>query len=122
MVILRLFNTVGPRQSARYGMVLPRFVEQALQNAPITVHEDGEQTRCFTHVEDVTRAMVDISGVPAAQGHIFNVGSNQEITINGLAALVKETLESDSPIVHIPYREVHSTDFEDILRPAAGHR
>lgn len=116
VVILRLFNTVGPRQTGRYGMVVPRFVSQALQGKPITVYGDGMQTRCFTFVSDVVKAMLDIVQVPAADGQAFNVGSDREITINQLAALVKETLTSTSPTVHVPYSEVYPSDFEDTYR------
>lgn len=116
VVILRFFNTVGPRQSGRYGMVLPRFVSQALQEAPITVHGDGTQSRCFTYVGDAVRAMVGIAGVAKAEGQVFNLGSEHEISINRLASIVKQTLNSGSPIVHVPYDTIFGHDFEDIHR------
>lgn len=116
VVILRFFNTVGPRQSGRYGMVLPRFVLQALQDKPITVHGDGTQSRCFTYVGDAVRAMVGISVLTQAEGQVFNLGSEREISINQLASTVKQTLNSGSPIVHVPYDAVFGTDFEDIHR------
>lgn len=116
VVVLRFFNTVGPRQSGRYGMVLPRFVSQALQDMPITVHGDGTQSRCFTYVGDAVKAMVDIAGAPHAEGQVFNLGSEREITINQLASMVKETLHSRSAIVHVPYDTVFGPDFEDINR------
>ena len=97
-------------------MVVPRFVSQALQDEPITVHGDGAQSRCFTHVGDAVKAMVDIARVPQAEGQIFNLGSEREITINQLASAVKETLHSRSPIVRVPYETVFGPDFEDINR------
>lgn len=115
-VILRLFNIVGPRQTGRYGMVVPGFVEQALKGEPITVYGDGEQKRCFAYVKDVAKAMVDISLVKEAQGEVFNVGSSEEISINELAYLVKRVIGSPSEIVHIPYREVYGEGFEDMRR------
>ena len=114
VVILRLFNTVGPRQSGRYGMVIPRFVSQALAGIPITVYGEGTQGRCFTHVKDVVRAMVDVAQAPEAEGQVFNLGNDRTITINELAAMVKHQLNSDSPIVHVPYTEAYRTDFEDV--------
>jgi UDP-glucose 4-epimerase len=116
VVIFRLFNTVGPRQTGHYGMVLPTFVQQAIAGDPITVYGDGEQLRCFTYVHDVVQAMVDILEVESVVGEVFNVGSNREISINDLASLVKETLTSDSRIDHIPYERVYSPGFEDMRR------
>ena len=116
VVVLRLFNTVGTRQSGRYGMVIPRFVSQALTGEPITVYGDGSQTRCFVQVDRVVRAMIDISRNPDAEGQVFNVGSNQEITIQELANSVKNTLGSTSPIAHVPYERAFGTDFEDIRK------
>ena len=116
IVILRLFNTVGPRQSGRYGMVIPNFVSRALTGDPIEVFGDGSQTRCFVHVKHVIKGLVDISGVDRAVGQVFNIGSNQEISINELAEQVKTTLESPSPIVHIPYKDAYGFEFEDIQR------
>ena len=116
IVILRLFNTVGPRQSGRYGMVLPRFVSQALEGNPITVYGDGCQTRCFTFVGDAVDAIIKISQVSEAEGLVFNIGSNREVSINELASLVKETLSSTSPILHVPYAEAYGAEFEDVPR------
>ena len=114
VVILRLFNTVGPRQSGRYGMVVPRFVSQALEGSPITVYGDGMQTRCFTHVRDVVQAMVRIVQIPEAEGQVFNLGNDREITIRQLGELVRETLGSNSPIEYMPYSEAYGLDFEDV--------
>lgn len=116
VVILRFFNTIGPRQQGRYGMVVPRFVAQALAGKPITVHGDGQQQRSFTYVKDVVRAVVAISLAPAAEGQVFNVGSDQEISVNSLAELVRRVLASDSQIVYIPYSEAYGPGFEDPRR------
>ena len=120
VVVIRFFNTVGPRQKGQYGMVLPRFVSQALAGEPITVYGDGTQSRCFTHVDDVVGAIIDISHVPEAEGQVFNVGNNSEIDINHLAELVKDTLGSSSPISHVPYDQAYGVDFEDIARRIPG--
>lgn len=114
--VLRLFNTVGRRQSGRYGMVIPNFVSQALNGDPITVFGDGEQTRCFANVADITRAMADLLSCPAAEGEVVNLGSNSEISINNLAQTVKDTLQSNSEITHISYDEAYEDGFEDMLR------
>ena len=114
--VLRLFNTVGRRQSGRYGMVIPNFVRQALNGDPITVFGDGEQTRCFANVADITRAMADLLSCPAAEGEVVNLGSNSEISINNLAQTVKDTLQSNSEITHISYDEAYEDGFEDMLR------
>jgi len=116
VVIVRYFNTVGPRQTGRYGMVVPRFVRQALDNAPITVHGDGNQSRCFTYVEDTVRATVALSRHPGAVGEIFNVGNNQEVTIRALAERVKLLAESSSPIVQVPYDQAYQPGYEDLRR------
>ena len=116
VTILRFFNTVGPRQTGRYGMVLPSFVSQALSQQPITVFGDGRQSRCFTHVSDVVSAVIKLSQEPRAVGEIFNVGSDQETTIEGLARLVKELSGSDSDIVYVPYDEAYLEGFEDMPR------
>lgn len=116
VVIVRYFNTVGPRQTGRYGMVVPRFVRQALDNAPITVHGDGRQSRCFTYVEDTVRATVALSRHPGAVGEIFNVGNNQEVTIRALAERVKLLAESSSPIVQVPYDQAYQLGYEDLRR------
>jgi UDP-glucose 4-epimerase len=116
VVALRFFNTIGPRQQGRYGMVVPRFVAQARAGEPITVHGDGQQMRSFTYVKDVAKAVVDISQAPAAEGQVFNVGSSREISINELAQLVRQTLNSKSEIVHIPYSAAYGPGFEDPQR------
>jgi UDP-glucose 4-epimerase len=112
----RLFNTVGPRQTGQYGMVIPRFIEAALQEKNITVYGDGEQTRSFCHVKDVVTALVNLSSSPNALGRVVNIGNNQEITINNLAARVKELSGSASDIVHIPYESAYEEGFEDMKR------
>jgi UDP-glucose 4-epimerase len=115
--VARLFNTVGPRQTGRYGMVVPTFVRQALAGAPITIHGDGMQTRCFCHVTDVVRAMADLMQVEhGVQGEVFNIGSSEEVTIQALAERVLEVTGSDSEIVHIPYQEAYGAGFEDMFR------
>ena len=116
VVIFRLFNTIGARQSGRYGMVVPRFVSQALENKPITVYGDGRQTRCFTHVADVVNAIIRISHVPEAEGQIINVGSNREISINELAELVNKTVGNSSSTINISYEEAYGQHFEDVRR------
>ncbi|MCD6291564.1 MAG: GDP-mannose 4,6-dehydratase [Anaerolineae bacterium] len=116
VIIARLFNTVGPRQTGNYGMVIPRFVEQALQNQPITVYGDGRQTRCFCDVADVVRAITGLMGHPQARGRVFNIGSTEEISIEELAHRVKAVTHSNSPITHIPYDEAYAPGFEDMRR------
>ena len=116
ITIVRLFNTVGPRQTGRYGMVLPTFVSQALSRQPITVFGDGRQSRCFTHVSDAVTAITTLSREPKAIGEIFNVGSDEETTIGALARLVRDVSGSDSPIVHVPYDEAYAEGFEDMPR------
>lgn len=116
VTIVRLFNTVGPRQTGQYGMVLPTFAEQALSGDPITVYGTGDQTRCFGHVQDAVKAISALIREKDAIGQVFNVGSDEEITINGLAEMVREVAGSDSSIVHIPYDEAYQEGFEDMLR------
>lgn len=116
VVIARLFNTVGPRQVGTYGMVLPRFVSSALSGKPITIHSDGQQSRCFGWVRDVSSALAKLSEAEGAEGSVFNIGSDEEITINQLAQLVKEVTGSDSPIVHVSYENAYGKDFEDMRR------
>jgi len=115
-IVGRLFNTTGPRQTARYGMVLPNFVTQALLNEPITVYGSGDQSRCFCHVQDVVESMVRLVNNPAAIGQVFNIGNDQEISIRGLAELVKEKTGSRSEIQTLPYDEVYPRGFEDMQR------
>ncbi|MEA2231784.1 MAG: UDP-glucose 4-epimerase [Solirubrobacteraceae bacterium] len=116
-VIARLFNTVGPRQTGRYGMVVPRFVGQALAGRALTVHGDGTQTRCFCHVGDVVRALVDLMTIgEPAYGEVFNIGSQEEISILSLAERVRELAGSDSQIRLIAYDEAYEAGFEDMPR------
>ena len=116
VVIVRLFNTVGPRQVGHYGMVVPRFVEQALKGAPITVYGDGTQRRCFCHVADVVAALIGLVDSREAEGQVFNVGANEEISIAGLAERVTEQLDSDSSIVKVSYDDAYEEGFEDMPR------
>jgi UDP-glucose 4-epimerase len=115
-VVLRLFNTVGPRQSPAYGMVVPRLVRQAQRHEPITVYGDGTQTRCFCHVKDVVNAMRQLLDHPGAVGEVFNVGSTEEISILGLAERIIEVTESRSQIDLVPYEEAYGSGFEDMQR------
>jgi nucleoside-diphosphate-sugar epimerase len=116
VILCRFFNTVGPRQTGRYGMVLPTFAAQALAGVPITVYGDGEQRRCFGHVQDAVEAVIRLLGTPAAVGQVFNVGSDEEVTINRLAELVRDAAGSRSDIVRIPYGEAYAEGFEDMQR------
>lgn len=115
-VVVRLFNTVGPRQTGQYGMVIPTFVKQALADRPITVYGDGKQSRCFCYVGDVVGALMKLMDDENAVGEVFNVGSNQEISIIELAKKVKELTNSQSDIVLIPYDEAYEEGFEDMPR------
>lgn len=116
VVIARLFNTVGPRQTGRYGMVVPNFVKQALAGEPITVFGDGKQSRCFTWVGDAVGALIELAHHPKAVGKVFNVGSDQEIPIVDLAYLIKEKTQSPSPVVFVPYDQAYEEGFEDMPR------
>jgi len=116
VVIVRFFNTVGPRQTGRYGMVIPNFVRQALAGQPITVHGDGSQTRSFCHVRDVVGALVRLMNEPRAVGEVFNVGNSQEISIMALAERVRALTGSRSTIVTIPYDQAYESGFEDMPR------
>lgn len=116
VVIARFFNTVGPRQTGRYGMVLPNFVRQAMAGEPITVFGDGTQSRCFAHVQDVVKAVVRLMDEPGAVGEVFNIGSGEEVTILQLAERVKEAAGSSSPIELIPYEEAYAKGFQDMPR------
>ena len=145
VVVARLFNTVGPRQTGRYGMVIPNFVRQALVGEPITVHGDGTQTRSFTFVGDVVRGLIALSEEPRAVGQVFNIGNTEEVSILELAKRVRAAAKSQSEIVFIPYDQAYESGFEDMPRrvpdlakihgldrlhadagtrrdPAAGHR
>ncbi|MGH3995278.1 MAG: NAD-dependent epimerase/dehydratase family protein, partial [Pseudonocardiaceae bacterium] len=115
-IVVRLFNTVGPRQTGRYGMVVPSFVRQALAGEPITVHGDGRQRRCFCHVKDVVRAMADLMETDQAVGEVFNIGSTEEITILDLAERVRKACDSESEIRLVPYEEAYEEGFEDMRR------
>lgn len=115
-VIVRLFNTVGPRQTGRYGMVIPNFVQQALTGQDITVYGDGTQTRCFTHVSDVVKALIAIAEHPQAVGEVYNIGSDHEISMLELAERIKFKTESESNIVFVPYDEAYEAGFEDMMR------
>jgi len=114
-VIVRLFNTVGPRQSGQYGMVVPRFVSAALAGRPLEIHGDGTQTRCFCHVQDTIRALTSLMDADDVSGEIFNVGSTERVTINDLARRVLEQTGSHSKIVGVPYDEVYGQGIEDML-------
>lgn len=117
VTITRFFNTVGPRQTGRYGMVIPRFVRQALTEEPITVFGTGDQSRCFCHVADVIQALLALLDRPDyTSGQIYNIGSSEEVTINQLANRVIERTDSTSEIVHIPYSEAYAPGFEDMQR------
>ncbi|PQV57477.1 UDP-glucose 4-epimerase [Defluviimonas denitrificans] len=115
-IVLRFFNTTGPRQTGRYGMVLPNFVQSALEGLPLMVHGTGEQTRCFGHVADVVESLVRLMDTPAAQGEVFNVANDQEVSIRGLAEQVIAATGSTSEIQLIPYSDVYPVGFEDMAR------
>jgi UDP-glucose 4-epimerase len=114
--IVRLFNTVGPRQTGRYGMVIPTFVRQALAGRPITVYGDGKQTRCFGYVGDVVGALIKLLDTNDSVGQVYNIGSSEEISIAKLAEKIKELTNSDSEIVFVPYDEAYEEGFEDMPR------
>ena len=116
VIIARFFNTVGPRQTGRYGMVLPNFTEQALAGEPITVFGTGRQSRCFCHVSDTVEAVIRLLDTPGTDGQVFNVGSDREISMRDLAELVRRTANSDSPIELVPYEEAYAEGFEDMER------
>jgi len=115
-VVVRLFNTVGPRQTGQYGMVIPTFVRQALSGRPITVYGDGKQSRCFGYVGDIVGALIKLMDHKDAVGNVFNIGSNEEISILQLAQRVKELTQSESEIVFVPYDEAYEEGFEDMPR------
>jgi UDP-glucose 4-epimerase len=116
VIVVRLFNTVGPRQTGRYGMVLPNFVKQALEGDPITVFGDGRQSRCFCDVRDSVEAIVRLAQTDGAVGQVVNIGSSEEIAIESLARMVKERTKSDSAICYIPYDQAYEPGFEDMPR------
>jgi UDP-glucose 4-epimerase len=115
-IIVRFFNTVGPRQVGRYGMVVPRLVDQALAGQPLTVYGDGRQSRCFGYVGDAVKSMLLLMDHPGTAGEIFNVGSTEEVTINHLAERILELTGSASKIVHVEYAEAYEAGFEDMPR------
>jgi UDP-glucose 4-epimerase len=116
VVIVRCFNTCGPRQKGQYGMVLPRFVKQALLGVPLTVYGDGKQSRCFSSVQDVVEGVVRLARSEKAVGGIFNIGSDQEISIENLAKRVRDLAGSSSPIEYVPYDKAYEQGFEDMQR------
>ncbi len=116
VVIARLFNTVGPRQTGQYGMVLPRFIQAARKGLPLKVFGDGSQTRCFCYVNDTVEALVRLQNCPAAKGEVFNVGSSEEISIAKLAELIIHIQRSSSPIEYVPYAKAYAPGFQDMLR------
>jgi UDP-glucose 4-epimerase len=116
VIVARFFNTVGPRQTGRYGMVLPNFAAQAIRGDPITVYGTGDQSRCFGHVQDAVEAMIRLLGTPAAVGEVFNIGSDEEVSIVELARRVRTAAGSASEIVFVPYSEAYAEGFEDMQR------
>ena len=116
VVIVRLFNTIGARQTGEYGMVVPTFVKQALMGHALTVFGDGSQSRCFTNVKDVVRAMVSLAELPEAVGQVYNIGSSEVVTIKDLACRIKELCGSKSEIQYIPYDTAFEAGFEDMYR------
>jgi len=115
-VIVRLFNTVGPRQTGAYGMVIPRFVAQALRHEPITVYGDGNQTRCFCYVGDIVRALAALLAHPDAYGKVFNLGSDEEISVRALAEMIRDEVGSRSTIEYVAYEDAYEEGFEDMAR------
>lgn len=116
VVIVRIFNTIGPRQTGRYGMVIPTFIKQALYDQPITVYGTGKQSRCFAHVKDTVKALIELADKEEAVGRIFNVGTTEEISIEDLAKMVKDLAGSESEITYIPYERAYEKGFEDMMR------
>jgi UDP-glucose 4-epimerase len=115
VIIVRLFNTVGPRQTGRYGMVIPRFVEQALHDEPLTIHGDGKQTRCFAFVGDVVPALIALMDRHDLCGDVYNIGSRESVTIEELARRVIERAASRSTLSYIPYENAYGPGYEDML-------
>jgi UDP-glucose 4-epimerase len=116
VIVVRLFNTVGPRQTGRYGMVLPNFVKQALDNEPIRVFGNGKQSRCFCDVRDTVEGLIRLMDTDRSIGEVVNVGNTEEVTIEGLAQLVKQRTRSSSPIEYVPYDQAYEPGFEDMMR------
>ena len=115
-IVVRFFNTVGPRQTGRYGMVIPRFVEQAMDGGPITVFGDGNQSRCFGWVGDIVGALLRLSREPRAYGQVYNIGNDREITIGALARLIRDRINPSVKIETVPYEKAYEAGFEDMLR------
>jgi UDP-glucose 4-epimerase len=115
-VIVRLFNTVGPRQTGQYGMVLPRFIASALEGRPLRVYDDGQQTRCFCYVQDTIEALTRLQNCASARGNVFNIGGTEEISILDLARKVISTLNSSSTIEFVPYQQAYAPGFDDMRR------
>jgi UDP-glucose 4-epimerase len=116
IVLGRFFNVVGPRQIGHYGMVIPRFVEAAVKGGPVTVYDDGQQVRCFGHVREVVDAVIDLVDTPAAHGHVYNIGSDQPVTIRELAEEVIRRVDPKVQIEYLPYHQAYGDDFEDVRR------
>lgn len=116
VLIIRLFNTVGERQTGQYGMVIPRFVKSALKGEPLSVYGDGKQTRCFAYVKDVLGGLLALAEDDNAYGDVFNIGTTEEVSIENLAIMIKEMTESSSEIKYIPYKEAYGPGFDDMLR------
>ena len=116
VIVVRFFNTVGPRQTGRYGMVLPNFVKSALDNTPISIYGDGKQSRCFCDVRDTVESLVRLIDTPRAVGEVVNIGNTEEISIEGLAQRVKQRTDSNSAIEFIPYDQAYEPGFEDMMR------
>jgi UDP-glucose 4-epimerase len=116
VVIVRCFNTCGPRQTGSYGMVIPRLIRRALAGQPMEVYGDGNQTRCFSYVGDVVRGVLLLADCPDANGEVFNIGTDEEVSVNELATRIRTITGSSSPIVHIPYEEIYGQSFEDMRR------
>ncbi|MEO1995199.1 MAG: NAD-dependent epimerase/dehydratase family protein [Planctomycetaceae bacterium] len=116
VVVGRFFNVVGPRQVGHYGMVVPRFVEQALDGGPVVVYDDGEQVRCFAHVREVVDCIIRLMDTPQARGGVFNIGSDQAVSIRGLAEKVIQQIDPKIEIEYLPYHEAYGADFEDVRR------
>jgi UDP-glucose 4-epimerase len=115
-VIVRFFNTIGPRQTGEYGMVVPRFIQQALRDEDITVYGDGSQTRTFTHVDEVCQCIIKLMDTPEACGTVINIGGVEEVSVKELAKKIIELTDSSSEIRYVPYKNVYSKDFEDMPR------
>src|SRR5262249_8589629 len=114
VVVGRFFNVVGPRQVGRHGMVLPRFIDQALAGGPLVVHDDGQQVRCFAHVTDAVEAITQLMGAPAAHGRVFNLGSDVPVSIRELAESVVRLVDPSLAIEHVPYERAFGSGFEDV--------